>query len=84
MAGTTKVMVVSTVGVGNSFVYAISDTVVSNINAEDNIINKATTAVTLTPEIAITANKYLTVYEVNAAGYIIKFKSILITSDLIL
>ena len=82
--GSTKVTVVSALGSGNSFVYAISDTVVTNINLEDKIVVKAPTFTAITPEIAITAGKYLTIYEINSGGFIIKFKSILITTDLIL
>lgn len=77
--GTTIVTIVGGVGTDNSLVYQLGDQVKS-MNMED----KFTTGIPFTPgmEIAIpTPGQYLTIYEINKDGYVMKFKSIQINSD---
>lgn len=81
-AGNTAAKVVSTLGLNNSFVYTIDNVAVTGVYVEDTL----TTGIAFTQgaDIAITAGKYLTVYEINTTTHnFVKFKSILITADMI-
>ncbi|MDF2945311.1 MAG: hypothetical protein K0S01_4169 [Herbinix sp.] len=87
--GTTKgtvITVATTVGVGNTRVYVISDTAETGKNTQDKLptgTGSAFTSGVVIPE--ITADKYITIYEVtnDTNRYIMKYKSIKITSSLI-
>jgi hypothetical protein len=80
-AGTTAVTIASTLGIGNSWVYTITDTEVKNQTTFDTM----TTGTPFTPgaDITVAENKYLTVYEINSTKNIVKYKSILISKDYI-
>jgi hypothetical protein len=80
--GTTAVTTVSSVGAGNVLVYTIGPDVEKNKNTEDKMLTG--TAFTSGGDIAITANQYLTIYEIDATTKnIVKYKSIQITADMI-
>lgn len=73
--GTTAVTVSTSAGTGNSFVYEITDSEVKDKTIE----NTVTGGLDFTPggNISITADKYLTVYEINSTTKkIVKYKSI--------
>jgi len=73
--GNTKATV--TVGSGNTLAYSITDTAQT---ALQNAIPTGLTAYTSGADIAITADKYLNLYELDATGHIVKFVSVQVTS----
>ncbi|MBP1754620.1 MAG: hypothetical protein H6Q59_1018 [Firmicutes bacterium] len=77
--GYTSVKVENAIGLNDTLVYAIGATQVTGLNMED----KFTTGLAFTSEADIpfpTAGQYLTIYELNAAGYVVKYKSIQINA----
>lgn len=82
--GTTKVSVASSLGAGNKWVYVIGTTAAATgINIEDQLPVGTGTDFTAGVDIAITADKYITVYEIDANRNIIKYKSIQIKASMI-
>ena len=84
----TAFNVVTSKNAGNSWVYVITDAAISGVNIQDKVTDKTTaTQTTITSasvdDVAITAGKYLTIFEVNSAGYIVKYKSIQINAEYI-
>lgn len=79
--GTTAVTVSSYVTSGNSLVYTIGTTEVTGKNTVDTMTtgNPFTSGTNIT----ITANSYLTVYEIDSNSFIVKYKSINVTSGMI-
>ncbi len=82
-AGTSKVSVISSLGTGNTWVYVVGTTAASGINIEDTLPAGTGTTFTTGMEIAVTANQYITVYEIDANRNIIKYKSLQITAGMI-
>lgn len=91
--GTTSFTVVTTKAAGNSWAYVIGTSEIKNVTNQDKILNLTTaTPATFTTatvdNISITAStsttsQYLTIFEIDAAGYIVKYKCITVTSDII-
>ena len=84
--GTTAFTMVSSKAVGNTWVYVITDAAITDVYTADQVADVTTATVnsfttTTVDNILFTADKYLTVFEVNATGYLVKFKSIKITAD---
>ncbi len=77
--GTTKIILVSTPGIGNSLRYEITSTQVTGKKMEDKF--EGTNIFTDGMDIAITADQYLTIYEINSDKYIMKYKSIQIKAS---
>ncbi len=77
--GTTKVTIVNSIGVDNSLVYQLGSKV-EGLNMEDKCT--ATATFTNGMEITIpTPGQYLTIYEIDKNGYVMKYQSIQINSD---
>ncbi len=91
--GTTAFTMVTSKAAGNSWVYVITAAEIPNAYTVDKVANlTAVTAVAATvnafttttvDDITVTAGQYLTVFEVNATGYIVKYKCTKITTDYI-
>lgn len=70
----------------NKWFYVTTTAAITGVNNVDKVSKYTATPTELTTvpiDIAITANQYLTVFEVNKDGYIVKFKSVQITSTYI-
>lgn len=86
--GTTTFTVVSAKGVNNTWVYIVGDNVIDKINTQDTLASKTSITPINIPgvtveNINVNLDKYLTIFEVDKDGYIIKFKCIQITSEMI-
>ncbi|MDF2511032.1 MAG: hypothetical protein K0S04_898 [Herbinix sp.] len=89
--GGTAFSIITNKGVGNSWVYVKTTTAVTDVSIQDTV--KTKTGIDLLPEnniptatmdnVPITTGQYLTIFEVNSSGYIVKYKSIQITADYI-
>jgi hypothetical protein len=81
----TMITVTNTLGNGNARYYTISDNKVENKYTMDKIPTDLGTIYDFVDkgDILITPNKYITVYETSADGYILKIKSNLITEGMI-
>jgi hypothetical protein len=77
-ASTTAVTVSNALGTGNHYVYQVGTTQVTKVNTED----KFTTGIAFTSgmDVVITAGQYLTIYELTADDYVVRYKSILVES----
>lgn len=87
LAGKTKLSVASSLGTGYSWVYTIDTAALEKVNVEDTVLTKtgkATTAFNSGDEISVSVGDYITIYEINEDGNIIKYKSIQITEGMIL
>lgn len=74
----------------NTWCYVITETAIANVTTMDTLTkivpgktpNGFTT--NTVDDIPITAtDKYITIFEINSAGFVVKYKSILLTSDMI-
>ena len=86
--GTTSFTMVSSKAAADTWSYVITSSAISSATTMDKIsvITTATaTAFTTTTvdNITVTANQYITIFETDTAGNIVKYKSILITADMI-
>jgi hypothetical protein len=87
-SGTTFTVVTSK-ATGNTWAYVITPAVIENVNNVDKVLTVAPTATPTTfttatvDNIAVTAGQYITIFELDATGAIVKYKSILITSSMI-
>ncbi len=72
--GTTKITLVSAPGLGNLLRYEITSAQVTGKKMEDKF--EGTLTFTDGMDIAIAADQYLTIYEINSDKYIMKYKSI--------
>jgi hypothetical protein len=89
--GGTAFSIITNKGIGNSWVYVKTASAITDVSIQDTV--KTKTGIDLLPEnniptatmdnFAITAGQYLTIFEVNTSGYIVKYKSIQITADYI-
>ncbi|MBH1942548.1 hypothetical protein I5677_16775 [Mobilitalea sibirica] len=80
-AGATQANVVSTVPTGNELVYTITDAEIVDKYMEEIIPVGSADAFTNGQNIPITANRYLTIYEINSTTRnIVKYRSIQITA----
>ena len=79
--GTTAVTLINSAAPGDSFVYTIGTTEEKGKTTFDTVTTG--TAFTSGADITVAAGKYLTIYEINATNNIVKYKSILITTDMI-
>ena len=75
-------------GISNKWYYVVTDAAISGVNTQDLISDKTTvTPIAITSasvdDLLFTTGKYLTIFEVNSSDYIVKYKSIQITSDYI-
>ncbi len=88
VGATAFTIITAKVNSTNKWVYVITDAAISSVNTQDMISNKtnatqnAMTSASV-DDLAFTAGKYLTIFEVNSSDYIVKYKSIQITSDYI-
>jgi len=87
-SGTMSFTMVSSKGVNNTWSYIISDADLDKVYTQHKIADvTAQTPVSFTDikvdNISVTANKYLIIFETDKNGYIINYKSIKITSDMI-
>ncbi len=82
-AGKTKLTVASALGFGNTWVYATGGEEITGKYVEDKLPEGTGTTFKSGDEITITANQYITIYEINAERNIIKYKSLKITADYI-
>lgn len=87
--GTTAFTMVTSKAAANSWAFAVTPAIISGITTMDKIttITPAITSTAFTTttvdNVTIAANQYLTIFEIDASGYIVKYKSILITADYI-
>ena len=82
--GTVGFTVVTAKAADNTWAYVITDAVISNVNNIDKISAKTSaTPVSFDTakmdNILVTAGQYITIFELNTDGTILKYKSILIT-----
>jgi hypothetical protein len=88
-AGATAFTIITAkVNSTNKWVYVITDAAISGVNTQDMISNKTNATQNAmnsasVDDLSFTAGKYLTIFEVNSSDYIVKYKSIQITSDYI-
>lgn len=84
----TAFAMVSSKATTSTWAYVITDTEIKDVNTLDKVSKFTTvtptafTALTV-DNIAITANQYLTVFELDASGYILKYRCVKITTDYI-
>ena len=83
-AGMTKITVNGTLGSGNIWVYDIGTSAVIGKNTVDTLPIATGTAFESGDSITVTANQYITIYELDAKRNIIKFKCIQISAGLIM
>lgn len=86
-AGTTAFTMVTSKGTGNSWYYVVGDAEIKGINTQDTIasitsLTATSFTATTVDNVTTAANQYLTIFEVDASGHIVKYKSIQITADL--
>jgi hypothetical protein len=80
---------VSSKGAGNTWAYVVGAAAITNVNTADKIAGVAGgvtgTAFTTTTvdNITVTAGQYLTVFELDSTGNIVKYKSTQITTEYI-
>ncbi len=83
--GTTAFDVITPKAATSKFVYFISPSVVTGVNKEDTVDNVAVKAAAVSPvnnvidksvdNIVVTANQYITIFEVDAGNHVLKYKS---------
>lgn len=86
--GGTAFSIITAKGIGNKWIYVITDAAISGVNNQDKISDKTTAAqntiaTASVDNLSFTAGKYLTIFEVTSSDNIVKYKSIQITSDYI-
>jgi len=86
--GTLAFTMVSSKGAGNSWSYIIGNDLIDKVYTQHKIADLTTIApvsftTTKVDNISASAGQYLTIFETDKNGYIIKFKCIKITSDMI-
>jgi hypothetical protein len=86
--GTTTFTMVSSKGVNNKWVYVVGDNVIDKINTQDTLASKTSlTPINITgiivENINVNLDQYLTIFELDKDGFIIKFKCIKITSEML-
>lgn len=84
--GSTTISISSIKGVGNTWVYVVGDTAITDVTKQDSIDAAYTPAAVTGNKIEnlpITADKYLTVFELNSSNKIVKYKCIQIIADYI-
>lgn len=87
----TAFTIVTAKGIGNSWVYVKTNAAVSGVNMQDTVKSKTSIDVAAQTiiqnaamdNVSISAGEYLTIFEVNASGYIVKYKSIQMSGDYI-
>jgi len=78
----TKITLANTAGAGNTFYYTIDATAVTDKYTIDKLATTPTPTVFTGADITgVIAPKYITIYEVDANMYIVKYKSMLITAN---
>ncbi len=77
-AGKTKIKVDGYLGAGNSWVYVVGTTEVTGIVVDEVLPLGTGLAFNSGDDILVTADQYITIYELNNTRNIIKYKSILI------
>jgi hypothetical protein len=87
--GTTSFNIATALGDGNKWVYVVGNDPISGVNIQDKVANKTTitpTSVavgkTAVENIPTGLTQYLTIFELNNEGFIVKFKCIQITSEI--
>lgn len=86
-SGTTSFTMVSSKGAGNSWVYVIGAAAITNVNTQDTVagitsLTQNTFTATTVDNVTVPVNQYLTIFEVDATGHIVKFKCIQVTADI--
>jgi hypothetical protein len=77
---------VSSKGAGNTWVYVVGDTAIANANTQDTLagvtaLTPALFTATSVDNITVNVNQYLTIFELDSTGHIVKFKCFQITAD---